>query len=417
MSFTTYAQSLKIGDTLPDLILPTVLNFSDNKLNLTSLRGKLIILDFWSHRCAPCIQAFPKLDSLQKVFKDKIQIVLVNKESKDSTIGFFAKRKKIKQPDIPMITGDTILLSLFPVSGYPYCVWINEFGVVKQFSSTQNVNAQNIKKVISGVKTVMNDPTVVVHGQLNNNKLTEYSSSLSFCNDSLNIGNGEKEIINGGRSFRISSNCSSVLDLYKKAYKEYDKFNVDTEYGTVLEIKDSAELYFLLGLDPENKLGKNIRFNYELILPAMKSAERYKLMQQDLSRYFGFSVEMEERNITSLVLKKDTYHNSLATRGGVPALRFRSEDFGVISDDTLFHLINQPFDILIRNLEAYTRYFFPFYDETGGVNSNIDIQIRKSSLVPLNVDMLKDDLKKVGLSLSFEERKSSVLVIRERPDR
>lgn len=414
LSLHVYSQYLKIGDTLPDLTLSGVLNYSDSNLSTASFRGKLIILDFWNHRCIPCLQALPKLDSLQKVFKEKIQIILVNTENKDSTKNFFSKRKKIRQPDIPMVTGDTILLSLFPVNGYPYSVWINEVGIIKYFSSTQNITALNIKDVISGRIKKLSDPTVVTPGLFNTNKLVEYSSSLSLCNDSVNITDSQKEIINYGRSVRIASNCSSVLGLYKKAYKEYDKFNIDTEYGTVIEIRDNSKLNYLEGVGSDNRGGVNNRFNYELIIPTFKSDERYKIMQQDLNRYFDFSGEIEMRNVKSIIIKKDSNHARLLTKGELPSINFRSEDYGVVSTDTLFHIINQPFHVLIKNLEAYTRYYYPLYDEAGVVDNNIDIQIRKSSLVPLNVDSLNYDLQKVGLNLIIEQRKIPVLVLREK---
>ena len=69
--------------------LGNVLNYHRSKLSLGDFAGKYIILDFWNQGCVPCIAAFPEIDSLQKHFKDKLQIILVNKESKESTIAFF----------------------------------------------------------------------------------------------------------------------------------------------------------------------------------------------------------------------------------------------------------------------------------------------------------------------------------------
>src|SRR5258705_3241888 len=99
------SQELTIGDVCPDVRL---VNYANNKIKsftLSDFKSKLIIIDFWGTGCTSCIKAFPKIDSLQKKFQDKIQFILVNKESADSTRGFFLKRKKIKDPDVPMVMG------------------------------------------------------------------------------------------------------------------------------------------------------------------------------------------------------------------------------------------------------------------------------------------------------------------------
>src|SRR5688572_16330018 len=87
-----------INDTLPDMVFLNVLNFGSGNLRFSELRGKLIILDFWNHHCKPCVEAFPEIDSLQKKLSDRVQFILVNRESKDSTLRFFSRRRKIKKP-------------------------------------------------------------------------------------------------------------------------------------------------------------------------------------------------------------------------------------------------------------------------------------------------------------------------------
>jgi thiol-disulfide isomerase/thioredoxin len=39
---------------------------------LIYFNGKLMILDFWATWCGACISKFPKLDSLQKKYADKL---------------------------------------------------------------------------------------------------------------------------------------------------------------------------------------------------------------------------------------------------------------------------------------------------------------------------------------------------------
>src|SRR5258705_9201916 len=116
-----YSQAVvKPGKKIPDLEFKDVINYKSKNLKLSELNKKLIILDFWGTTCLPCLEALPGLEELQKQFNDKIQVILVNQQSNDSTLRFFAARKRIRMPDLPLIRGDTLVNKIFPHSLMPF---------------------------------------------------------------------------------------------------------------------------------------------------------------------------------------------------------------------------------------------------------------------------------------------------------
>ena len=59
---------LKIGGTAPEIELP---NQVDSILKLSSLNGKVVLIDFWASWCAPCRAANPYIQKLYKQYKAK----------------------------------------------------------------------------------------------------------------------------------------------------------------------------------------------------------------------------------------------------------------------------------------------------------------------------------------------------------
>jgi thiol-disulfide isomerase/thioredoxin len=50
---------------------------AENGLDIPSLKGKVVFMEFFGHQCPPCIMSIPHLVDLQKKYKDKLAIVSI----------------------------------------------------------------------------------------------------------------------------------------------------------------------------------------------------------------------------------------------------------------------------------------------------------------------------------------------------
>ncbi|HIP14982.1 MAG TPA: TlpA family protein disulfide reductase [Sulfurimonas autotrophica] len=69
---------------------------TEQGLKIKGLEGKIVFLDFFGHKCPPCLKSIPHLIKLQKKYKNKLAIVAIEVQGyNNSQLKSFAKEKGI----------------------------------------------------------------------------------------------------------------------------------------------------------------------------------------------------------------------------------------------------------------------------------------------------------------------------------
>ncbi|TDX10695.1 TlpA family protein disulfide reductase [Flavobacterium sp. S87F.05.LMB.W.Kidney.N] len=80
-----------VGDIAPEIDLPDT---KGNNIALSSLRGELVLVDFWASWCGPCIKEQPTLLKMYNAYPDKFTIYSVSMDTKKPLwLGAIAKGK------------------------------------------------------------------------------------------------------------------------------------------------------------------------------------------------------------------------------------------------------------------------------------------------------------------------------------
>jgi len=97
---------------------------------LDSLRGKVVLVDFWASWCGPCHRSFPWLDAMQKKFKDQGLVVLAIDVDKDLDA---ADRFLAQHPSTCTIAYDPAgkAAEAFDVKGMPSTYLVGRDGLVR----------------------------------------------------------------------------------------------------------------------------------------------------------------------------------------------------------------------------------------------------------------------------------------------
>jgi thiol-disulfide isomerase/thioredoxin len=89
-------QALKEGTRSIDFELK---DLSGKKVSLSSLKGKVVFLNFWATWCPPCRAEMPSMERLYKRFKDKGLVILaVNLREEAKTVRKFVAANKLSFP-------------------------------------------------------------------------------------------------------------------------------------------------------------------------------------------------------------------------------------------------------------------------------------------------------------------------------
>lgn len=133
---------LKAGATAPEINLP--LFTSDKLTSLNDYKGKLVLLDFWIFHCGYCQESVPKLNALQKKYKNKdFKLLTVNVHDSKDLIEIFIKTKKA---EFEILYKGEDTATKFGVSGFPTVFLIGKDGKVIY---SGNYDAQKLDDLIA----------------------------------------------------------------------------------------------------------------------------------------------------------------------------------------------------------------------------------------------------------------------------
>lgn len=97
---TANAKDDKMSITTVDGKTLTIIG-TESGLNVEEHKGKIIFLEFFGHRCPPCIRSIPHYKKLQAKYKDKLAIIAVEVQGlSDKELKAFVAKKGINYPTI-----------------------------------------------------------------------------------------------------------------------------------------------------------------------------------------------------------------------------------------------------------------------------------------------------------------------------
>jgi len=419
-SFTaTDAQTLQIGDMVPEIEFNNSWNNNMNKINLRKLNKQLVIIHFWDTRCKGCWDAMTKIDTLQKKYNESIRFVLVSKQPEKEITSFFSTVKKIKPPkDVIILTGDTVLGKLFPYETVPHQVWLEKGKKVIAITANSNTNVKTIESYLN--TATINLPVKKKDTRYNwevpalthfYNKNKAAFTTFSYLVPAVDSIYPEYAVFysdkDNTKPTRLIIHKYPIAELLITAFNE-NRNKYAIKHGNVLLNLKNKDIY----LAPEDEAewsnwNKHNLYLYDVQIPANSTANLFDIMKEDIRRAFSLKTSIIKQEKQCMELRLIDNGTRLVTKGGKTSVYSPKTNA-----DSMLVLNNVPFAAFTSRIQSILRkQNIHFFVDATGYTGNVDISFHASLFNAFDMNLLLDDIGKYGLELKAIKCIQDVLVI------
>jgi len=129
----------------------TVKDMNGAELKFSSLKGKIILLNFWATWCEPCKEEIPDLITLQEQYKDDLVVLGFSIDDSPEQLRKYAAEYKMNYPVLVGAGHENIQEAYGPMWGVPVTVIIDREGrIAKKQTGIRSLTQfeREIKKLL-----------------------------------------------------------------------------------------------------------------------------------------------------------------------------------------------------------------------------------------------------------------------------
>ncbi len=405
------ANSLTIGDEMPALILSHLYNYAASSVNTRTLRGRLLILDFWSTYCGACIEAIPEAQHLQAQFGKKMQVILVNVYPRETPalVQRFFQRYRARTGTVvslPYSLMQSQLPALLPFNSIPHYVWVSPQGKIIAITSQTELTAENIRLALhdsaqyihlkKSLMSFSNSAPLFVNGNGGADTFYMYRSLFSrYLNGVSNISGVQKN--EAGKITRLYMINAAPVSLLAAAYPSL----LNLPRNRIILSCRNAHLFTADAVRGDSLYTNS--FCYDLQIPPSNYDRLTKFVRDDMNRYLGVAVHEEAKEMNCLLLASGPFHFDLAAKETT-----RAVDIDPASIHKYLHDVPlSEFISLLNRLPAFSS--LPVIDESN-TTGNVDIELPRNFYSASQAELI-DFLRSIGFIATEQHRSIQMAII------
>jgi peroxiredoxin len=133
----------RVGDSAPDFTVESA-DAARKPVKLSSLKGDVVLIDFWATWCGPCIESMPSIENLHRTYADKgLRVLGISNEAR-GTIDKFTVGRPHTYP--LYIDSTSSAWNAYDVSQIPLVIVVGRDGRIVY--SGHPAHAQELEQVV-----------------------------------------------------------------------------------------------------------------------------------------------------------------------------------------------------------------------------------------------------------------------------
>lgn len=278
--------------------------------SLPLIKGKATVMDFGASYCGPCIKGLIKMQGLDKVFSDKMQFIFVTKEDSARFGRFLSHRPEIDPAKVRIMTGDTVLNTIFDHITEPHLVWIDKDSVLRAYTGSRYLDVGYIPDFLQGNTSdwqIKWDFQFDYHSPFINADKNDYNGIMPRHQTNFYVSSYLPGVLPRMGAQRDTTALKSrfyavnipIVKLYTYLWeREWDRNILPAQVITPLELKRKL-------LENQVNNVENNLLHVEWQGEGLLSNKQLKVaIRRYLDAYLSWKVELKKINRTCWVLKK-----------------------------------------------------------------------------------------------------------------
>jgi uncharacterized protein (TIGR03435 family) len=343
-----------------------------------SLRGRVVVLEFWATWCSSCVAAIPHLNQLASEFRNEGVVFLAITDDDTDRLKSFLPRHPVDA--IIGIDPDLKNLKIFSGPSLPHTVLIGTDGVVIGSTSPEHITPEVLRDALAGRRPSLPPKEGI-------------QCDLSWDENSIEWKDGVAPLM-----YAIIKPIKTLTAGYHLPPSSGHYTADGVPISMVLLVAYQTDSLHLDWRMPRMATAiYNQSFRVAFRVPEERKDRLLPYMRQTVADMFGIQAHWEKQEREVYVLRRIEGH-------ALPQQSMAEKELELAGRGTIT-LRHQPVSILCKWLTNYLRTIT--VDETG-MEGQYDFDV---SYQDGNPDLMFDTLKKLGLEAVKMRRNVSILVV------
>jgi len=275
-SIELFGQNLKVGERFPFVEFDSIFGFSKSKFTIPNDEAKFIVLDFWSTACSSCIMGISKIDSIERTFFGKVQIIPINDQGLNTqeVQSFWQSNKILKKTGRGSVVDyRNEIRKMIPRNGVPFFVFIDRSGRFRGSGGYEYFRVDVLNRMLTdstfNIESIRPKKFFQVGERLFKDDFSWQSNNTQSA--WFKFGTFKEEYHHGVFDFRVTNKSQRVVqflnltikDMYNYCFRilgyQQNEFKINIS-DSLSEFRKSEQILFRADWDLKNRYTAEFKF-------------------------------------------------------------------------------------------------------------------------------------------------------------